>query len=59
MELFLNSGTPVYKLCLKFSMVGIGDPLLSWINSFLRNRKQNVRIISHRSREIKVNSGVP
>jgi hypothetical protein len=47
------------KLCLKLSIVGIGDPLLSWINSYLRNHKQKVRIISHRSREIRVTSGVP
>jgi hypothetical protein len=49
----------ISKLCLKLSIVGIGDPLLSWINSYLTNRKQKVRITSHRSREIKVTSGVP
>jgi hypothetical protein len=49
----------IYKLCLKLSIVGIGDPLLSWINTYLTNRKQKVRITSHRSREIKVTSGVP
>jgi retron-type reverse transcriptase len=49
----------ISKLCLKLSIVGIGDPLLSWINSYLTNRKQKVGITSHRSREIKVTSGVP
>jgi hypothetical protein len=39
--------------------VGIGDPLLSWTKSYLRYRKHNVRITSHRSREIKVTSGLP
>jgi ribonuclease P/MRP protein subunit RPP40 len=49
----------ISKLYLKVSIVGIGDPLLSWINSYLTNRKQKVRITSHRSRKIKVTSGVP
>jgi hypothetical protein len=42
----------ISKLCFKLSIVGIGVPLLSWINSYLRNRKQKVRITSHRSREM-------
>lgn len=43
----------------KLRELGIVDPLLSWINDYLRYRKQIVRIEDSNSREILVTSGVP
>lgn len=43
----------------KLKIVGFSDGLLSWLKSFLSNRKQKVKIGSYTSSEINVSSGVP
>ena len=40
-------------------LLGVSNPLLSWISSYLSNRKQSVKINGVLSREITVTSGVP
>ena len=48
-----------YILLQKLEYYGIGDPLLSWINSYLRNRIQFVKFKNCLSKKIVVHSGVP
>lgn len=43
----------------KLSVFGICSPLLDWIKSYLRDRKQCILLDSHTSRIIFVSSGVP
>jgi len=43
----------------KLGRYGVGDPLLSWINSYLTQRTQIVKFNGNKSKEIYVHSGVP
>lgn len=43
----------------KLEIIGILDPLLSWLESFLTNRIQIIKYKSFHSDKIKVTSGVP
>ena len=49
----------IVKLIHKLKRLGITDPLLSWINSYLTDRKQKVKLCHTKSRLIDVPSGVP
>lgn len=46
-------------LCHKLSLYGINGNLLKWINSYLQDRTQVIKLSSAVSRDIKVTSGVP
>mgnify|MGYP000176344217 CR=1 FL=1 len=46
-------------LLLKLQQVGVHDPLLSWIRSYLSNRKQRVCIEGSFSDWVNIDSGVP
>ena len=46
-------------LLVKLKQLGIGDPLLSWIQSYLSNRKQRVVLDGQFSEWISIESGVP
>ena len=50
---------PHERLLLKLHAYGIRDPLLSWIRSFLTNRRQRVVLRGHYSSWTAVVSGVP
>lgn len=43
----------------KLRLLGVNDPLLSWISDYLRDRFQTVNIKGQRSSHIRVTSGVP
>jgi hypothetical protein len=48
-----------YILLQKLEHYGIGNPLISWINSYLHNRIQYVKFHNNLSRQIIAHSGVP
>ena len=50
---------PHHRLILQLKRYGITGDLLSWIESFLTNRKQLVKVGSQQSQESSVTSGVP
>lgn len=50
---------PHQDLLKKLSAFGISNKIISWINSFLTHRKQNVAIDNHLSQPLDVYSGVP
>jgi hypothetical protein len=49
----------IHILLKKLDTLGIGDHLLSWLQSFLHDRKQYVILEGIKSRCVKVSSGVP
>ena len=50
---------PHKRLIAKIESYGVGEPLISWIRSFLTNREQFVKIGSTVSQSMNVASGVP
>ena len=43
----------------KLEALGVGDPLLSWIESYLLNRKQRVVVEGQSSERANIHAGVP
>lgn len=49
----------IKQLVKKLAQLGVANPLLSWLESYLSNRVQQVIVNGFKSREFRVNSGVP
>ena len=50
---------PHERLLIKLAAYGISGQLLNWMQGFLKNRVQRVRVGGEKSREARVLSGIP